>query len=152
MNEADPRTSISVPTPATVAARLSTVRREVVLPDEALVVRGGTLRLGDLHRAAEVARVKMKRPGLSVFAADVGEPAALVAAVASTLHHTSLSFTTVGRLREKGFELEQTGDPPHHTVWLPESEDQDYWVREFRMSFDRPVRRDALQGYRVGYH
>ncbi|KQX72466.1 hypothetical protein ASD10_15885 [Aeromicrobium sp. Root472D3] len=147
----EPRTHPGV-TPATVAARLSTMRREIRLPDGALILRGGTLQLGDLEKAVLVAEVKMKRPGLSVYGADVPDPQSLLDLVAGQVMHASVSFTTVECLREKGFELEQTGDPPHHTVWLPETDDREYWLREFRNSFELPRNRDGLAGYSVGSH
>ena len=139
-------------TPATVAARLSTLHREVHLPDAALVVRGGALRLDDLVRTAANTEVKMQGPGVSVYAADVADPSILLELVGARLPHTILSFTTAGRLRAKNFDIEQTLEPPHHTVWLPESTDREFWLREFRSAFDPPIRRAAVQSYRVQGH
>lgn len=151
MSQVDPPER-RLPTPADVAARLSTVRREISLPNSALVVRGGTLRLEDLERAAETAEVRFKRPGLSVFAADLADPLALVEQVGAKLPHPVLSFSTMGRIRDKGLELEQTSTPPHHTVWLPEVQDREYWLRAFRSAFDRPVERSKLISYQVEAH
>lgn len=97
-----------------------------------------------------VAEHRLQRPGISVYAADVADPAALVGLVDGVLVHRRLSFTSVGRLCSKGFEIEQTFDPPHHTVWLPELDE--YWLREFRNAFDPPVERSELSTYRVTTH
>lgn len=122
----------------------------IQLPDDALVVRGGLLQLEDLENAVEVSLVKMKRPGLSVFAVDIDDPETLLETVGRRVPHPTVSFTRMGRLRQKGFQVEQTLVPPHHSVWLPEEDDREFWLREFRNSFDLPRSREGLDGYEVG--
>lgn len=135
-------------TPADLRARIERVevaRRQIRLPADALVMRGGTLQRSDLERALAMARHDLKRPGISVWAADVPSPQALFNLKPQP--HTKVSFTTVGRLSEAGFELEQTFDPPHYTAWLPpdeDAEDDGFWIQMFARAFDDPVPRETL--------
>lgn len=137
------------PTPADVA-EAARRRQGFQLPDSALVLRGGTLVLQDLLKALEKCSVQVGRPGLSVYGADVQEPAALLGLVQGQLLHPRVSFTVAGKLRGKGFDLEQTRRPPHYTVWFPEDEDWNFWAREFRSAFDLPRERTDLDHYQVG--
>lgn len=113
------------------------------LPDDAVVVRGGTLRESDLLNSAEKAHLQLKRPGLSVFAADVPGPLALVELLGNRMLHQVVCVTTLGTLRKLGFELEQTFDPPHFTVWL-DAEDLMASIGLFRSAFSDPIRRSQL--------
>lgn len=134
-------------TPADLRARIERVevaRRQVRLPSDALVMRGGTLQRTDLERALTQSRHDLKRPGLSVWAADV--PTTKDLFNLKPLPHAQVSFTTVGRLEKAGFELEQTFDPPHYTAWLPpdDAEDDGFWLQMFCRAFDDPVPRETL--------
>jgi hypothetical protein len=124
------------------------------LPPEALVVRGGTLQLSDLENAAAKAEAhpKFGRPGVSVFGAPDMSPAKLVERAGRRLPHTVLCFTRAGRLYDKGYTLEQTLDWPHHTAWLPEVDDREFWLREFRSCFYPAISREGLDDYRVEDH
>lgn len=154
MTDADaPQSSFSpADLAARVEARLEVARRSIKLPGDALVMRGGTLQRSDLERALILSRHKLKRPGLSVFAADVPTPGDLLDL--KPLPNHQLAFTTVARLEDAGFALEQTGDWPHHTTWLPEDNlsDDGYWLQMFCRAFDKPVHRDKLAAYRVSQH
>src|SRR4051812_44329266 len=97
------------------------------LPDDALVLRGGKLNLEDLMNNILKTGIELGRPGLSVHAADVGRPEALLGLVGTRVPNLWVAFTTVERLRRHGFHFEQTAEPPHHTVWLPERRDTEYW-------------------------
>ena len=138
-----------VPTPADLAARLATISREIRLPDDALVMRGGTLQRSDLEKAVLKAKRVMHRAGLTVYAADVNTPGDLYNL--KPLPHAQLCFTTAGRLREAGFELEQTFETPHYTAWLPpdDEEDEGFWLQMFCRAFDQPVPRADVAKYGV---
>lgn len=137
---------------ASASSTPSFATSDVQLPNDALVVRGGILALEDLFNTVEVAIVKMGKPGISVFAVDVDDPEVLLETVGRRVPHLTVSFTRMGRLRQKGFKIQQTLVPPHHSVWLPEEDedDREYWLREFRNSFDPPRAREGLGGYVVG--
>lgn len=108
------------------------------LPDDALVIRGGTLLPSDLQRSVLKAIKELRRPALSIFSADVLIPADLVESAGSRLIHTSVCLSTAGRLRKAGFVLEQTFEPPHYSVWLSETNWHDQ-LSTFRSAFDVPV-------------
>ena len=111
------------------------------LPDDALVLRGGTMRMADLLRTAEHCVVKHGRPGVSVFAADVASLDELLAQC--VVPHGHIRLSTVGRLRALGFTVEQTGPPPHHTVWLPAG-DREHWLKVLERAFDEPIARPGF--------
>jgi hypothetical protein len=94
------------------------------LPDSAVVVRGGQMRLDDLVLAAKNTRNGWRRPGISVHASDaltVGQ----IARIAG-LPQPVVRLSMAGTLRAAGFELEATSDPPHFTIWLdPENASDD---------------------------
>lgn len=111
-------------------------------PDDAMVVRGGTLEIGDLANAAVKATVRLGRPGISVAAGPGGSQRELLAL--SGLPHPKVSFSQVGRIRAAGFEMEQTGPWPHHTVWLPENWETSGALQRLKDAFDAPVERKEL--------
>jgi hypothetical protein len=120
-----------------------------MLPRDAWVVRGGTLQVSDLERACETTSSAAQRPGVSVFAADVGSRLALLEAV-PRMPHQMVSFTKIGRLLDAGFEVEQTYDPPHHTVWFPAT-DLHTSILRFRSTFEAPIdRAELLKGASQG--
>lgn len=137
--------SDSQPTPLAMPKRrrptspptTSLVGREIVLPADALVVRGGTMQMSDLLKSVEVATLKFKRPGISVYAADVVSRRDLL--LQATVPHPQVRFSTMGMIREAGFEVEQTLKPPHHTIWLPENEDSQFWLARLERLFGPPV-------------
>ncbi|MFE6649292.1 hypothetical protein ACFVJS_22185 [Nocardioides sp. NPDC057772] len=100
------------------------------------------MNMKDLLRAAEVAKATYQRPGVSVWAADVRTPLDLIQQ--AILPHEVVRFSTMGAIRDAGFTVEQTRQPPHHTVWLPEEDDCEYWLGCLASVFEPPVRkRDA---------
>jgi hypothetical protein len=108
------------------------------LPDSAPVVRGGTLRVSDLRKSADKALQTQQRYGLSVYAADVPSHADVLNAAGPRVVHAQVSLTTAGRLRQAGFQdIEQTQEPPHHTVWLADGSDAE--LKRFADAFDVPV-------------
>lgn len=91
---------------------------EQPLGDEAIVIRGGTMKPEDLVAACEDYLEDFPSApstGLSVFAA-VGVTALVLA---TNVPHRQFRVSTAGRLRSIGCELEQTGKPPHHTLLVP---------------------------------
>jgi hypothetical protein len=106
------------------------------LPDDGLLVRGGLMLPEDLWTAAETARVTMRRPGISAFG---GESVTLEDVLAQhPIRHAQFRRTTAGRVREAGFELEQTGRAGHYTIWVPDT-DHETLIR-LADSFDPPER------------
>lgn len=99
------------------------------------------MQMTDMLRGVEVAMSRLKRPGLSVFAADVATPRDLV--LQSVLPQARVRLSTLGRIRQAGFTVEQTFDPPHHTVWLPD-EDWSFWLARLEQAFDQPVTKADL--------
>ncbi len=85
----------------------------------------------------------MQRPGISVFAADVGNPSELVIACGTRLPQPQLSFTRLANLLDAGFDVEQTLEPPHHTVWMPE-DGLEAAIERFRSQFAPPIARAAV--------
>lgn len=142
MSADDPR-----PTPLSMPARRPPAG--IVLPDDAPVVRGGRCNFDDLVQAALLCEERFGRSGLSIFAADV--PTHLDLLRQSPVLHSEVSCSTVGRLRAAGLhDIEQTGKPPHHTVWFSgrcDAEDLDEISNElarFADAFDPYISRTKL--------
>lgn len=102
------------------------------IPDEALVVRGGEMLLRALRRSAIRTLRKTGRSGISVWGDVDLSVADLVRA--GDVPHSVIRRSTVGRIRALGFEIEQTGHPPHLTVWLSSEGDDE--LRRLIAAFD----------------
>lgn len=114
-----------------------------MMPDIAALrmVRGGSGREDVLLRAALFCYAKRRRPGLSIFAANLPD-AVLVDAAGESLPHSKLQFGWTRCLTDCGFDVEQTGKPPHHTVWLPDVTAET--LASFRECFEPTVDRTML--------
>jgi hypothetical protein len=88
----------------------------------------------DLRKSAETALEVTGRMGLSVYAGDDVTLEDLV--TAARMPYGQVRRTTAGRLRERGFRLEQTGRPRHYTVLLPDANETT--LRRFIDAFDIP--------------
>jgi len=90
-------------------------RRDLHLPDDALVVRGGIMLRRDLVKAATMMSEISGELGISTRAgADVSWED-----LASDLPQPQVRLSTAGRLRAAGFEVALTGDRERHaTVYL----------------------------------
>ncbi len=110
------------------------------------------MKLDSMRKALDVSLARLGRPGLSVCSAPGLGPGELLTLGGPRLPHPVVAFSTIGRLRVRGFVIEQTLVRPHHTVWLPEQdiEGWGYWLREFRAAFDPAISREELTGYVVG--
>jgi hypothetical protein len=97
-----------------------------------------------LRRNAEDTRRKMGRPGISVFAADVGTHAEVIQAAGVRLPHQLLRLSWAGRLQPT-FPLEPTLTAPHHTIWLPVAYDDDTLL-DVADRFDPPLPREQVEG------
>lgn len=97
------------------------IRREALVDDALVVVRGGEL---DAERMLADARRAFRRfgeYGISVLAAP--DDASLDALARSTLRREAiLTLTTAGAIRQRGLELRPTFRRPHYTVMLPDPE------------------------------
>ncbi len=59
--------------------------------------------------AIDKAERQLGRPGISVYAADLPTVAELLVRLGPRLPQPQICVT----------QIEQTGEPPHHTLWLP---------------------------------
>jgi hypothetical protein len=106
------------------------------LPDEAVVVRGGGMRVGDLQASAEAYEAQypgdfglsfFSWPGLAVddIAMKVRETYPALPGRRAVLAHPVLRKSTAGRIRAvvgsdgRSLRLEKTRVPGHYTVFLP---------------------------------
>ena len=100
-------------------AGTTTVRSEAELPDDAVVVRGGQMRLWDLERSVDRCEAELGVPGVSVFAA-AGLDERQVVEAAPPLHRFSwVSATRAGDLRLLGCDLVPMRQAPHFTLTVP---------------------------------
>jgi len=106
------------------------------LSDQGWVIRGGTMQTQSLLLAVDKAERQLGRPGISVYAADSPTVAELLVRLGPRLPHPQICVTRVGRLRCAGFEIEQTGELPHHTLWLPKDRSSADAIRLLRVTFD----------------
>jgi hypothetical protein len=97
-------------------------------------VRGGTLAIGDLSRAAVKSTLMLGRPGISAVAAMAASPRELLQQ--TELPHPMVSFSSIGRVRNAGFRVEQTGKWPHHTIWLPDDWETSDALLRLKDAFD----------------
>lgn len=112
------------------------------LPDDAIVVRGGTMKLSDLRKTAEVCHAKQGIWGISVRSS----PDAYAVDLAADIRHEVIRQSTAGQVREAGFEIYPSGSKPNHcTIVLdppgggkPSDEELQRLVRAFGGVQDRP--------------
>lgn len=87
------------------------------LPDEAMVVRCGLPPFENSPLDKGCRRHPDGPYGFSIQAA----PRMTVEDLAKACPNASVGYTTVGRIREMGYEVLGTGDPHHATVVVPET-------------------------------
>lgn len=93
----------------------------VVLPDDALVVRGG---LSSTRSLQSNARKSHRRTGHWSVSGAAGIDIDLATLVGVyPMPQKSLRYTTAGALRREGFDVTLTGPPGHCTIWLPVAPD-----------------------------
>ena len=95
------------------------MRSEAELPDDAVVVRGGQMRLWDLERSVDCCEAELGFPGVSVFAAAGLDEREVVQAAAPLGRFSWISTAQAGRLRRLGCELVPTRRAPHFTLKVP---------------------------------
>lgn len=118
-------------------------RRRGRLSPQAVVVRGGTMRLSDLEKAAKACKAKKGRPGISVYASADLTVSELIEQ--SGIGHRVVRLSTAGKLAGAGFTLEQSGAPLHHTVWMPRQATLDEELKTLANLFDEAIRVDQIQ-------
>lgn len=104
------------------------------------MVRGGFGDPAVLARAAENCAAEWGRPGLTVFAGPWTRPVLLAAA---RIKHATVRFGWLDCLTGAGFEVTQTGAPPHHTVWLPDVTERT--LDAFLACFEVPMAVSSVQ-------
>lgn len=112
--------------------------QEDELPDDALLVRGGTMQRTDLEISAEVHKEREGHYALSFWAVpgcSVAETAERVGT--GDLPHGKLRSAPVGRLRQLGYEVVFSGDPAHVSVMLPSPPSDIDWTN-LESAFDAP--------------
>lgn len=87
------------------------------ISDDAIVARGGEMKLKELRKSVGEARRKLGRPGLSVFGADGMSVPTLLVAVGDRLPHPVVRLSTAGALRRNGFDVEATLAEYHQSIW-----------------------------------
>lgn len=115
------------------------------LSDRGWVIRGGTMQTQPLLLAIDKAERQLGRAGISVYAADLPTVAELLASIGSRLPQPQICVTQAGGLRCVGFEIEKTGEPPHHTLWLPTDRSRADAIRLLRATFDGPRHRSQFR-------
>ena len=111
------------------------------LSDLGWVICGGTLQTQSLLLATDKAERQLGRPGISVYAADLFTVAEFLVRLGPRLPQPQICVTQVAGLRCAGFEIEQTGEPPHHTLWLPLDRSRADAIQLLRVTFDAPRHR-----------
>ncbi len=88
---------------------------------------------------------QLGRPGISIYAADLPTVAEFLVRLGPRLPQPQICVTQAGGLRCAGFEIEQTGEPPHHTLWLPTGRSRADAIRLMRVTFDAPRHRSQFR-------
>ena len=109
-------------------------------PDDQVVVRFGEMKPESLRDSAEIAFAKTGRYSLSFWSIAGASASELALKVAITIDRTGGVFraSTIGRLREGGFELVEFQRNGHCTLVLddlPSSDD----CEALRTAFDEPI-------------
>jgi hypothetical protein len=94
--------------------------------------------------AIDKAERQLGRPGISAYAADVPTVAELLMKLGSRLPQPQICVAQVSGLRCAGFEIEQTAEPPHHTLWLPTDRTRAQAIRLLRDAFGIPRHRSKF--------
>ena len=107
------------------------------VPDEAIVVRGGTL--GDQQAAADSAEDAELHIGVYGLSVECFCVASVDEALRATRRpHPQVRLSTAGRIRDAGLEVIPTGGSPHGTLCLPKPLDAPAWAR-VQAVFDPPM-------------
>ena len=83
------------------------------LPDEAVVIRGGMMKLADLRNSVETTYRATDTHGLSAWA---GVTDAEILEAINNIYHRWVCITTAKRIRSAGYEVVLTGRPRHCTI------------------------------------
>lgn len=113
------------------------------LDDDALVVRGGLMRIPTLRYAVDLCKVRHDFYGLSFFGENDASLDAITRAAGSRLENGQIRMSTVGRMREVGFEPYRSGEYPHLSVefqWNPSDDDLERLVAVFDEPIPNPLK------------
>lgn len=102
------------------------------------------MQMQSLLLAIDKAERQLGRPGISVYAANSPTVAELLARLGPRLPQPQICVTQVGELRCAGFEIEQTAEPPHHTLWLPTNRTRAEAIQLLRLTFGIPRHRSEF--------
>jgi len=78
------------------------------------------------------------------MAADVASHAEVIRLASERLPFETVRLSFAGPLQQPPFGLEQTSEPPHHTVWLPREYD-DATLQQLVDLFGPPLPRRAVE-------
>jgi hypothetical protein len=114
------------------------IRDEVPPDDTVVVVRGGLAAADSIRRTAEVSHALHGFYGVSVFLAFELTVEDLVRRTPelSSERYKQLRTTTVGRIRQAGFQLLASGEWPHYDIVLADLGDET--VERVRLCFGPP--------------
>jgi hypothetical protein len=122
---------------------------EAELPADAVVIRGGEMRVSDLRRSAERYYEKYHRQrgyALTVWCWPGHTADETAQAVGSGfLPHPVLRKCTVGELRDLGYRLERSGREHHFSLRLPNPPTMQDWMN-LRRAFDPPQPNPVARG------
>lgn len=124
------------------------LRRDEVLPGDAVVIRGGILAETpeDIRVQAEGEYLRLEQDGdpepvygLSVWSLPAMSAEEVAQAVGTDdLPHKRMRATTVGALATRGYEVVPSGPPSHATIVFPGPPTYDDW-QNLQQSFGDPI-------------
>lgn len=111
------------------------------LPPDAVVVRGGVMRIELLSAQADYAATVIGVRSLSFWASPTLDEAGIVRAArgyaSQNLRHKKIRVSTAGAIAQAGFQLHHSGLPEHFQILLPDP-GQDFRLARLIRAFGPP--------------